>query len=207
MKKLIILTLILLCACNGQTQERTTEEQTIVALGDSLTAGLGVAEEESYPAQLQEKLRADGWNCKVINAGVSGETSTGTLARLEWVLSMKPDLLLLETGANDGLRGQSPAQMKKNIGTILQTLQEREIPVILMGMKMPGNLGPFYVRKFDAVYPALAKEYEVTLMPFFLKDVAMKPALNQADQIHPTAEGYSIIVGNVAPYVEEALGR
>jgi acyl-CoA thioesterase-1 len=180
---------------------------TIVAMGDSLTEGLGVEENQAYPAQLQAQLAARGYPYRVVNAGVSGETSSGALSRIDWVLTLKPDLIILETGANDGLRGLDPELTRSNIEKIVQRLQARKIPLILVGMQMVRNLGPRYTEAFARIYPQIAEKYGLILMPFFLAQVAGKPQLNQADTIHPTAEGYRIVVQNLLPYVIEAIEK
>jgi len=204
--------ILLLAACRGEQPPEKAKEPisgttagVIVAMGDSLTAGYGLAMEESYPAQLERKLRAAGYPYQVINAGVSAETSSGALSRLEWVLTMKPDIVILETGANDGLRGIDPQLAEDNIRKILITLKEREITVVLAGMKMVRNLGPGYVEGFNSIYPKLAKEQEVIFMPFFLEGVAMVSQYNQEDRIHPNAAGYAKIVENLLPYVVRAI--
>ena len=181
--------------------------QTIVAVGDSLTAGFGVAEEQSFPALLEKKLQADGHQYRVINAGVSAETSSGTLSRLEWILTLQPDIVILETGANDGLRGIDPQVAENNIREILKTLKERDVGVLLAGMKMVLNLGPIYVAKFNALYPRLAEESGAVFMPFLLEGVAMQGALNQADGVHPNAAGHQKIAENIYPYVLQAIKR
>jgi acyl-CoA thioesterase-1 len=179
----------------------------IVAMGDSLTAGYGVAIEESYPALLEKKLRAAGHPYQVINAGVSGETSSGALSRLEWVLTMKPDIVILETGANDGLRGIDPQVAEDNIRKMLTTLKEREITVVLAGMRMVRNLGPGYVARFNETYSKLAGESDVIFMPFFLEGVAMVRQFNQEDGVHPNLAGYEKIVENLFPYVLRAIEK
>lgn len=210
---IMLIILLTLAGCKGDKQERpqieeqTSAMKTIVAVGDSLTAGQGVAEEESYPAQLEKKLQADGYNYTVVNAGVSAETSSGTLARLSWILTMKPDIVILETGANDGLRGIDPQVAEKNIRQILEALQDKDVVVLLAGMKMVMNLGPIYVSRFNGVYPKLAGEFDPVFYPFFLDGVAMKSELNQADGIHPNAEGYRVITENIYPFVLEAIKR
>jgi acyl-CoA thioesterase-1 len=176
-------------------------------MGDSLTAGYGVAIEESYPALLEKKLRAAGHPYQVINAGVSGETSSGALSRLEWVLTMKPDIVILETGANDGLRGIDPQVAEDNIRKMLTTLKEREIPVVLAGMRMVRNLGPGHVARFNDIYPKLAGENDVIFMPFFLEGVAMVRQFNQEDGVHPNPAGYGKIVENLFPYVVRAIEK
>jgi acyl-CoA thioesterase-1 len=188
-------------------QSRQTFDGTIAAVGDSLTAGLGVDEEEAYPAQLERKLAAEGYRWRVVNAGISGETSSGALSRVNWILKLKPDIVVLETGANDGLRGIDPAVTRKNIAELVRILQENKVTVVLAGMRMVANLGPQYTKAFASVYPAVAKERGVILVPFFLQGVAGDQDLNQADGIHPTAEGYRIVAETVYPFVREAIEK
>lgn len=180
---------------------------TIVAVGDSLTAGLGVDEDSAYPAQLQRKLHAEGHNYQVVNAGVSGETTSGTLSRLEWVLTMNPDIVILEIGANDGLRGIDPAVPAKNLREIVRVLKENNIVTVFTGMKMVWNMGPAYTLAFNAIYPEVADENDLIFMPFFLKDVATKRDLNIEDGLHPNSKGYEVVVKNIYPYVMEAIER
>ncbi|WP_236015036.1 arylesterase [Geomonas anaerohicana] len=178
---------------------------TIVAFGDSLTAGYGVPESEAYPAQLQRKLHQSGYQWTVINAGISGETSTGALARVDWLMKLKPDIVILETGANDGLRGQDPEFTRRNIDKIVSSLQGKGVMVVLAGMRILRNLGPSYTAKFAAIYPRVAKERKVILVPFFLDKVAGKEGLNLSDGIHPTGKGYGIVTETVYPYVVKAI--
>ena len=180
-------------------------EGIIVAVGDSLTEGLGVAEEFAYPAMLEKKLQAGGYPYRVINAGVSGETSSGTLARIKWVLTLKPDIVILVIGANDGFRGIDPELIQTNILMIVRGLKNKKVTVLLGGMQMGQNLGKEYVTAFEKVYPLVAREENVGLIPFFLTGVAANPNLNQADGIHPTAEGYQVVVDHIFPYVIEAI--
>lgn len=216
MTRLSFLTLLLMLIFTQVGCERRSErpaaagkstagQGVIVAAGDSLTAGFGVEEEESYPAQLEKKLQAAGLDWRVINAGSSGETSSGLLSRLEWLLTLKPAIVIVETGANDGLRGIDPAVTRKNIEEIIRGLQEKEIPVILTGMMMVQNLGPEYTKAFNRIYPQIAKESKVLFMPFFLEGVAADPDLNRGDGIHPTAAGYRVVVNNLYPYVLQAI--
>jgi acyl-CoA thioesterase-1 len=177
---------------------------TIVAVGDSLTAGYGLIDSESYPAQLGKKLQKEGYNWRVVNAGISGETSSGTLSRVAWVLKLKPDIVILETGANDGLRGIDPQVTQKNLTEIVQLLTENRVRVVLAGMRMVESMGKEYTSKFAAIYPAVAKKHNLILIPFFLQGVAGDPALNQTDGIHPQPEGYRIIVDMIYPYVLKA---
>jgi acyl-CoA thioesterase-1 len=183
-----------------QRQGAPASAGIIVAVGDSLTAGLGVAEEFAYPALLEKKLAAGGFRYRVINAGISGETSSGVLSRINWILTLKPDIVILETGANDGLRGVDPALTKKNIQQILRVLKQAHVAVVLAGMLMVQNLGQEYTEAFRRIYPETAKEFGIPLIPFFLAGVAGHSALNQADGIHPTAEGYKVVVETVYPY-------
>jgi len=177
----------------------------IVAVGDSLTAGFGVNEEEAYPAQLEKKLRSAGYDWQVVNAGISGETSSGTLLRVRWVMKLKPDIVILETGANDGLRGIDPAVTRKNMDETIRILKQQNVTVVLAGMKMFRNLGQRYTQGFAANYPGLAKKHDLILIPFFLQGVAGIPSLNQSDGIHPTAEGYRIITDTIYPYARKAI--
>lgn len=195
-----------------QEKERTPAQPaetapalTIVAVGDSLTAGYGVEEGEAYPALVEKALRAEGIEARVINAGVSGETTSGTLARLDWVLTLAPDIVILETGANDGLRGLDTAMVRDNLRRIVDILQGKDIVVVLAGMKMVWNLGPAYTGEFNRIYPDLAAEKKLIFMPFFLEGVATDPALNIADGLHPNPAGYRVIAGNILPFVKEAI--
>ena len=187
------------------SSEAVSYDGVIVAMGNSLTEGLGVAEADAYPALLEGKLRANGLNYQVINAGVSGETSSGALSRVEWVLTLEPDIVILETGGNDGLRAIDTGLTASNLDQLLTTFEEQEIVVVLAGMKTLQNLGPDYTPAFEAIYPAVAEQHQVILMPFFLEGVAAKQDLNQPDGIHPTEEGYRIIVEALYPYVLQAV--
>jgi len=177
----------------------------IVAMGDSLTEGIGVDMADAYPAQLERKLRAAGYAATVVNAGVSGETSTGALARVNWVLKQQPDIVILATGGNDGLRGIDPAVTTKAIDQIVESLQAAGAVVVLPGMEMVQNMGAAYTTQFRALYPEIANRRGAILMPFFLEGVAADPTLNQPDFIHPTAEGYAIVVDNLFPYMVQAI--
>jgi acyl-CoA thioesterase-1 len=180
-------------------------EGIIVAVGDSLTEGLGVAEEFAYPALLEKKLRSADYHYRVINAGVSGETSSGTLARIQWVLTLKPNIVILVIGANDGFRGIDPELIKTNILKIVRVLREKKVTVLLGGMQMGQNLGKEYVTAFENIFPLVARQENVGFVPFFLTGVAANPKLNQADGIHPTAEGYRVVVDHIFPYVIETI--
>lgn len=187
------------------TQPTKSYEGIIIALGDSLTAGLGVMEGKAYPAVLQEKLQQSGYNWQVINAGISGETSSGALTRIDWIIAQQPDIVILETGANDGMRGIPTWLIKDNINQAVQRLKEADVEVVLAGMQMLQNLGPDYTKQFRAVYPAVAEEQKIILIPFFLEQVAGTPSLNLPDFIHPTPAGHRIVAQTVYPYVVEAI--
>jgi acyl-CoA thioesterase-1 len=179
----------------------------IVAFGDSLTSGLGVAAEEAYPAQLQRRLDAAGFRYRVINAGVSGDTTAGGLRRVHWILNSRPSIVILELGGNDGLRGLSLEETKRNLERIIERLQQASVAVILAGMKLPPNYGTEYTKAFEAIYPALARQYRLKLIPFFLDGIAGSTQFNQADGIHPTAEGYRVIVERLLSQVTPLLKR
>ncbi|GLQ07965.1 arylesterase [Sneathiella chinensis] len=177
----------------------------IVAIGDSLTAGYGLPPGEAFPVQLQEALRQKSLNVTVENAGVSGDTSTGGLQRLDWALAGGADFVILELGANDALRGIEPEVTRQNLSAIIEKLQARNLPVLLTGMKAPPNMGPEYGAEFDSLFPALADKYDIPLYPFFLDGVAADLSLNQEDGIHPNREGVSIIVEKILPFVVSFL--
>ncbi len=179
----------------------------ILAFGDSLTAGFGLAPSDAFPAQLAARLKADGYDVVVDNGGVSGDTTADGLARLDWTMGDHPDLVLLELGANDMLRGLAPKQAAANLDAMLAKLKAAKIKVLLIGMLAPANWGADYQKAFDAIYPALAKKYDVPLYPFFLDGVALDPKLSQGDGLHPNSAGVRVIVARVAPAVEHLLDR
>jgi acyl-CoA thioesterase-1 len=180
---------------------------TIVAFGDSLTAGYGVKAGESFAAQLQMALQAKGHKVKIVNAGLSGDTTAGGLERLDWSLQPKPVGVILELGANDALRGVDPKETRANLDKILAKLKAENIDVLIAGMKAPSNWGADYQKEFDAIYPELAAKYGATLYPFFLEGVALDRAFIQADGLHPTAKGVAEIVKRIMPDVEKLLTR
>jgi acyl-CoA thioesterase-1 len=182
------------------------ESARLLVLGDSLSAGYGLPIEQSFPAQLQVRLRTQGHNVTVLNASVSGDTSAGGLARLGWALADKPDFVMIELGANDGLRGLDPAALCANLDAIIQRLRRAGKGVMLAGMLAPPNMGPRYEAEFNRIYPALAQKHKIVFYPFFLEGVVANPALNQPDGLHPTAEGIAIIVDRITPYVVRLLG-
>lgn len=186
------------------------EEQRIVALGDSLFTGYGLDEGESYPAKLEVALRSRGINARIVNAGVSGDTTAAGRERLTFTLESqkrKPDLIVLSLGGNDMLRGLPPEQTRANLDTMLAELKRRDIPVLLLGMLAAPNLGEDYADRFNAIYPALAKKYDTALVPFFLQPLMDRPDLLQDDRIHPTAVGIEVLVTDTADEVAEALDR
>ena len=181
------------------------DERVIVAFGDSLTAGYGVAPEESYPALLGARLRQAGYRYRVINAGVSGDTTAGGLRRVDWALKLKPEIALVELGANDALRGQDLEKTRANLDAIVARFEAGGARVLLLGMRLPPNYGGRYARAFEKVYEDVARERKVPLMPFFLDGVGAVARLNQSDGIHPTAEGYRVIVERLWPNLTPLL--
>ncbi len=179
----------------------------ILALGDSLTAGYGLARGEGFVAQLERALRAKGIPARVIDAGVSGDTTAGGRARLDWALADRPDVAIVALGGNDGLRGIDPAATHANLEAILRRLGELNIPALLAGMLAPPNLGAEYGEAFREVYARLAREHDVVFYPFFLEGVAAEPALNQPDGIHPNARGVAVMVERILPHVEALIAR
>ena len=172
----------------------------VIVFGDSLIAGYGLLKEDGFVNQLQNKINHSKINLKLINSGVSGETSTGLLNRFKWVLEEDYDAVIISIGANDALRGINPIITYRNIENILIHLKKNKIPTMLIGMKAPSNLGREYVNEFNAIYPSLSKKYNVFFYPFFLKDVALEPSYNQKDMIHPNKKGVVKIVENIFPY-------
>lgn len=172
----------------------------VIVLGDSLVAGYGLLKNDGFINQLQNKINSNNMKLSLVNGGVSGETSSGLLNRLEWVLEEQFDGVIVSIGANDTLRGINPELTFQNINNILNYLKKNQIPSMLIGMKAPNNLGKDYVSEFNKIYPNLAKIYRVSFYPFFLKDVALVPSLNQDDMIHPNKKGVKKIVENIYPY-------
>jgi acyl-CoA thioesterase-1 len=178
----------------------------ILAFGDSLSAGFGLPAGQGFPAQLERRLRAAGINATVVNAGVSGDTTAGGLARIDWALADKPDLVIVELGANDALRGIDPAAVRANLDAIIARIKTAGAQVLLAGMRAPPNWGEEYQREFDRVYPELARAHGVALYSFFLDGVAMDPGLNQPDGLHPNEDGVAIIADRIAPLVADMIG-
>jgi acyl-CoA thioesterase-1 len=209
----VLTTLIMVAWCAvagwglGSRPASAAPEPVIVALGDSLTAGFGVLPDEAYPALLEARLRREGYPYRVVNAGVSGDTTAAALRRVDWVLRSKPSIVIVALGANDGLRHQSVTAMRDNLLEIVRRLRAARVTVLLAGMRAPPNYGPEYSRAFAAVFPDVARTTSITLMPFLLDGVAGDPRLNQPDGIHPTAEGQRIIVVRLWPHLKPLLRR
>lgn len=182
--------------------------QTILALGDSLTAGLGLGPADVFPVKLEAALKAKGHDVKVINAGVSGDTAVDGAARLDWALSEPVDAVIVELGANDALRGLPVAQAEQALDQLLTALEQKKLPTLLAGMKAPPNMGPDYQQQFDGMYQRLAAKHPgVLFYPFFLDGVAADPKLNQGDGMHPNPSGVDVIVARMLPSVEQLLGK
>jgi acyl-CoA thioesterase-1 len=182
-------------------------ERVVVAFGDSLTAGFGVAAEEAWPARLQARLLRGGYPYRVVNAGVSGDTTAGGLRRVDWALKTRPEVAIVALGANDGLRGLSLPAMRDNLRGIVGRFQAAGVRVLLAGMRLPPNYGDEYTRGFVEVFGAVAREARVPLMPFLLDGVAADPRLNQADGIHPNAEGHRALAERVWPFLLPLLRK
>ena len=182
-----------------------TDAPLVVFLGDSLTAGFGLEAGESYPALLERRFVGQGTPIRVLNAGVSGDTTAGGRARLDWLLRQKPDILVVGLGGNDGLRALDLSQTEKNLRDIVRRAQAAGAEVLLLGMQIPPNYGPEYTRQFQAMYPQIARDFGIPLVPFLLEGVGGIADLNQADAIHPTAKGQEIVANNVEPYLRELL--
>lgn len=198
---LVIATLML------STQMALAKPTTLLALGDSLTSGLGLEASEAFPAKLEAALKSRYPGLKIINGGVSGDTAADGLARLDWALTDEVGGLIVALGANDALRGLDVAQTETALNGIMVKAQLRKLPVLILGMKAPPNMGPEYVAKFDGLYPRLAEKYQALLYPFFLEGVAANGSLNQSDGIHPNGRGVDVIVSKVMPGVEELIGK
>ena len=191
----------------GRPGSAAVAEGVVVALGDSLTAGYGVAAEEAWPALVEARLRREGYAYRVVNAGVSGDTTAGALRRVDWVLRSRPEVAIVALGANDGLRGLPVSAMRTNLVAIVGELTGRGVRVLLAGMRVPPNYGDDYARAFAAVFPGVAREERAGLMPFLLDGVAGDPSLNQADGIHPNAAGHRVVALHVWPYLQPLLRR
>jgi acyl-CoA thioesterase-1 len=200
--------LLLLCLILSVAQaEAAPAPVKILMFGTSLTQGLGLSPGTELPVILQAKLAASGVQAKVINAGVSGDTSADGLSRIDWSLADKPGVAIVELGSNDALRGIDPTVTERNIAAVLAKLQAAHIPVLLLGMKAPRNLGPEYAARFDAIYPQLAAQFHDLLYPFALEGVALNPRLNQVDGMHPNPAGVQVIAAHLFPYVRKLIAE
>lgn len=223
MSRLRILGLILLAsgwmACGSEEQKKEAQQEVaatqkkladkkLVFFGNSLTAGYGLNPEEAFPARTQVKIDSLELGYEVINAGLSGETSAGGLTRIDWILQQKPDIFVLELGANDGLRGIPVAETRKNLQGILDKVKavNPEVKLVVAGMMVPPNMGPEYAKDFQSIFPELAKTNNATLIPFLLDGVAGERSLNLADGIHPTAEGHQMVANSIWKYLQPLLG-
>lgn len=218
---LLVLAFFLSCGDQKKEEEKSAEKEkteekdeqsnskTILFFGDSLTAGMGLDPNDAFPAVIQEKLDSLGLNYEIINAGLSGETTASGKNRVDWVLNQEVDIFVLELGANDGLRGIPLEETEKNLQQIIDIVQEKypNTRIILAGMEIPPNMGPEYTAEFRSIFPKLAKKNEVELIPFLLEGVAGYPDLNQADGIHPTAEGHQIVAENVWEVLEPMVEK
>lgn len=199
-RKLLCITFLTapLLSCQGNSEPRALR---IAVLGDSLTAGYDLDEEQAFPARLEKAMRDADWPVTLINAGVSGDTTAAGLARLDWVLEEQPDVLVIQLGANDAFRGLSPQRAKDNLEQMITRTKEQNIDVILAGMKAPASLGQDYQHAFNAIYPALAEEHDIPLYPFFLEGIAGKSEWNLPDGIHPNARGVDEMVRRFKPFL------
>jgi acyl-CoA thioesterase-1 len=205
----IVFAAVIVLAIMAVLRPAAGEPLRILALGDSLTAGYGLAAAEAFPARLEAALRQKGHDVVVVNAGVSGDTTAGGRARIGWSLggTPRPDAVIVALGSNDALRGLEPAETWANLEAILGEIRKAGLPALLAGMKAPRNLGPDYVREFEAVFPAAAKRYDALHYPFFLEGVALVASLNQADGIHPNEKGVARMVAGLLPLVEQLIAR
>jgi acyl-CoA thioesterase-1 len=207
------LALAILAQCStlfaGELTQPAPQRKTLVVLGDSLAAGLGVDETEAFPALLQQRIDAAGWNYTVVNAGVSGDTSADGLNRIDWLLKRRIDVLILELGGNDGLRGLPVSATRSNLQSIIDRMNHKypQAQIVVAGMQMPPNMGEDYTRQFKAVFRELAEKNHAALIPFLLEGVGGKPNLNQPDLIHPTAEGHKVVAENVWKVLEPILNK
>jgi acyl-CoA thioesterase-1 len=203
----LLLLVLQLASCAAVPTAPAAEERVIVAFGDSLTAGLGVDAGRTYPALLGERLKREGYDYRVINAGVSGDTTAGGLRRVDWALRLKPEIVILELGVNDALRGQKLTAVRANLDQLLSRFQAAGARVLVAGMRLPPNYGDRYAEDFHRLYGDVARARNAPLMPFFLDTVGAVAHLNQADGIHPTAEGYAIVVDRLWPYLVPLLRK
>lgn len=188
-------------------EEAASALPTVVFLGDSLTAGYQLSEAQAWPALLEERLAEEGLPFRAVNAGVSGDTSAGGLARLDWVLRARPDVVVVELGANDAMRGQDLGATEANLRRILERLREEGVAALLVGLEIPPNYGPDYARSFSRLFPRLAEEHDLPLVPFLLEGVGGEPSLNLADGIHPNAAGHRRVAATVEPFLRPLVAE
>ena len=203
----VVVAVTLAAGVAGTTVRAEAETARLLLLGDSLVSGYGLPADRGFASQLARALEREGHDVEVLNAGVSGDTSAGGLARIDWALADRPTHAIVELGANDALRGLPPERLEENLDAIIERLHDAGVEVLLAGMYAPPNLGEEYGEAFNAVYPRLAERHGVALYPFFLDGVALDPRLNQPDLIHPNADGVRVIVDRILPYVTELLGQ
>jgi acyl-CoA thioesterase-1 len=203
----LLLLVLQLASCAAAPAALAAEERVIVTFGDSLTAGLGVDAGRTYPALLGERLKREGYDYRVINAGVSGDTTAGGLRRVDWALRLKPEVVILELGVNDALRGQKLTGVRANLDELVSRFQAAGVRVLVAGMRLPPNYGDRYAEDFRRLYGDVARARNAPLMPFFLDGVGAVAHLNQADGIHPTAEGYAIVVDRLWPHLVPLLQK
>ncbi len=203
----LLLLVQVVAACSTGPTASAGEERVVLAFGDSLTSGLGVPADQTYPAQLAARLKREGYDYRVINAGVSGDTTAGGLRRVEWALRLRPEVVIVELGVNDALRGQKLVSVRANLEQIVARFQTSGARVLIAGMRLPPNYGDPYAGEFYRLYGEVARARNAPLMPFFLDGVGAIARLNQADGIHPTAEGYAVVVDGLWPYLVPLLRK
>jgi acyl-CoA thioesterase-1 len=203
----LLLLVQVVAACSTQPTASAGEERVVLAFGDSLTSGLGMPADQTYPAQLAARLTREGYDYRVVNAGVSGDTTAGGLRRVDWALRLRPEVVIVELGINDALRGQKLASVRGNLEQIVARFQASGARVLIAGMRLPPNYGDPYAADFYRLYREVARARNAPLMPFFLDGVGAIPRLNQPDGIHPTAEGYAIVVDRLWPYLVPLLRK
>ncbi|MFZ4808978.1 MAG: arylesterase [Hyphomicrobiaceae bacterium] len=205
--RLLLFNVLLFAMCAFPASSKPASTLRIVAFGDSLTAGFMLPPESSFPAQLERALKAKGHAVEIVNAGVSGDTTGAALERFDWAFGEPADAAIVELGANDALRGQSPGIARRNLDEILTRLGNKQIAVLVAGMTAPRNWGPAYVQEFEAIFPDLARKHDALLYPFFLDGVALDASLNLPDGLHPNARGIAAIVSRILPQVETLIAR
>jgi acyl-CoA thioesterase-1 len=202
---LMVLVYLTAAACANAAEPAPFKTPLVIFLGDSLSAGYGLPAEQAFPALVERRMKERGTPVRIVNAGVSGDTTSGGLDRLDWLLGQKPDVLVVELGANDAFRGQPVSRIESNLRAIVVRAQQAGVRVLIVGMKVPTNYGPDYTQAFDALYPRVAKETHAALMPFLLDGVGGRPELNLDDGIHPNVLGQKIVAENFLPYLERVL--